>query len=313
MFQAGRPCIKFVVTDSVRAQTLRVIWCDTKQLFVDSFNGWSRHDGPRLGAALAFYALLSLAPFMLIVVSIGGLAFGEKAVESQLAWQIEALIGPRGGAGIQTLLEGMRNTTHGVLATALGILTLLFGASGVLLELQDALNSIWEVPRVRTTGFGSVAGMMKARLFSFALVLAVGFLSLVSLVVNTSLTAVGTYFRDLLPTSVAILHIGINGFSFVVATALFGAIYKVMPDVRLDWRDVIAGAVVTSFLFTVGKLLIGLYLGNAGFASTYGAAASVVILIVWIYYSAQIFFFGAEFTKALWTRYEWRRIISAGQ
>ena len=276
-------------------------WRHLKNVVSESFDGWNRHNAPRLGAALAFYALLSLAPFILIVVSIGGLVFGQKAVESQLVWQIETLVGPPGRAGIEALLDGTRNTAHGILAAALGVLTLLLGASGVLVELQDALNGIWEVPRVPAAGLKNVARMLRERLFSFALILAVGFLSVATLVMNAALAGLGSYFRSFLPASVVVLHIAITCLSFVVLTALFGAIYKVIPDVRLDWADVIAGALFTATLFSIGKYLIGLYLGNASFSSTYGAAASVVILIIWIYYSAQIFFFGAEFTRVLRT------------
>jgi membrane protein len=274
---------------------------DLKQLFIESFRGWNRHNIPRLGAALAFYSLLSLAPFMLLVVSIGGLAFGRKAVESQLIWQIGTLVGPPGRAGIEALLEGTQNTAHGILATGLAILTLFFGASGVLIELQDALNGIWEVAPVHVTGMRNIARLLRERLFSFALILAIGFLSVASLVMNALLAGLGAYLHGLLPTSVATLHLAVTAFSFLAAMVLFGAIYKVVPDVHLRWRDVAEGALFTATLFTVGKFLISWYLGNASFASTYGAAASVVILILWIYYSAQIFFFGAEFTRVLRT------------
>jgi membrane protein len=262
-----------------------------------------RHNGPRLGAALAFYTLLSLTPLLLIAISIGGLVFGAKAAESQIVWQIQGLIGRQGADGIQALLEGTRNTTHGILATALGFLTLFFGASGVLVELRDALNTIWEVPPVPTFGIRSLVQMAKARLFSFALVLAIGFLLLVSLLISASIAVLGTFSARLLPISSVILHVSNALFSFVVITGLFATIYKVMPDARIEWRDVILGAAVTSLFFTLGKLFIGLYLGRASFASTYGAAASVVVVIVWVYYSGQIFFLGAEFTKLFAHRY----------
>jgi membrane protein len=278
-------------------------WCDIKQLFAESFQAWSRHNAPRLGASLAFYSLLSLTPLLLIVVAIGGLAFGEKAAESQLVSQIEALVGSQGALGIQAVLHGTRNTTHGVIATIFGLLTLWFGASGVLVELHDALNTIWDIPTPQTAGLRSILHMLRERLLSFALVLALGFLLLVSLVVNAGIAALGALFNGMLPISETDLHLINAALSFVVITALFGAIYKVVPDVRLAWRDVLIGAVVTSFLFTLGKFLIGLYLGKASFASTYGAAASVVILIVWVYYSAQIFFLGAELTKSFTDRY----------
>jgi membrane protein len=255
-----------------------------------------------LGASLAFYTLLSLTPLLLIAISIAGLVFGAKAAEGEIVRQIQGLIGPEGAAGVHALLEGTRNTTQGILATVLGFLTLFFGASAVLMELRDALNIIWEIPPVQTTTVRSLVQIGKERLFSFALVLAIGFLLLVSLLLSAAIAALGN-FSGMLPMPPAVLHFSNALLSFVVITGLFATIYKVMPDARIEWRDVILGASVTSLLFTIGKLLIGLYLGNAGFASTYGAAASVVIIIVWVYYSGQIFFLGAEFTKVFSNRY----------
>lgn len=278
-------------------------WTDLKFLLSESISEWSRHKASRLGASLAFYTLLSLTPLLLIAVSVGGLAFGEKAAEGHVLDEIRGLIGPQGAAGVQALLAGTRHTGGGILATSLGLVTLLFGASGVLIELRDALNTIWEVQAPQLPGLRTIVQMIKDRLFSFALVLAIGFLLLVSLVVNAIIAAAGTYFESFLPAPEPVLHLANSLLSFLIITGLFAAIYKIMPDVRIEWRDVLLGAAVTSLLFTIGKLLIGLYLGKASFASTYGAAASVVILIVWVYYSGQVFFFGAEFTKTFATRY----------
>jgi membrane protein len=278
-------------------------WRDIKGLLSASFEEWARHKGPRLGASLAFYTLLSLTPLLLIAISIGGLAFGAEAAEGEIIRQMQDLIGREGADGIQALLEGTRNTTHGILATALGLLTLFFGASGVLMELRDALNTIWEIPPVQTKGVRSLFQMGKERLFSFALVLAIGFLLLVSLLVSAAISALGTFSAGILPIPNLVLHVLNAVLSFLVITGLFATIYKVMPDARIGWRDVFLGAAVTSLLFTLGKLFIGLYLGRASFASTYGAAASVVIVIVWVYYSGQIFFLGAEFTKIFADRY----------
>ena len=278
-------------------------WCDIKALLSESFAAWNRHKGPRLGAALAFYSLLSLTPLLLIAVGIAGLVFGREAAQSQIVWQIQDLVGPSGAQAIQALLEGARNTTHGILATVLGLLTLLFGASGVLIELRDALNTIWEVPPVQRTALQNLVDLVKERMFSFALVLAIGFLLLVSLAINACISALGAFSANAFPLSQGILHAANTLLSFIVITGLFAAIYRIMPDARIEWRDVALGAAVTSLLFTVGKLLIGLYLGKASFASTYGAAASIVLLIVWVYYSGQIFFLGAEFTKVFADRY----------
>lgn len=278
-------------------------WCDIQALLSESFEKWNRHKGPRLGAALAFYSLLSLTPLLLIVVGIGGLVFGRQAAQSQIVWQIQDLVGPSGAQAIQALLEGARNTTHGILATVLGLLTLLFGASGVLIELRDALNTIWEVPPAERTGLQNLVDLIKERMFSFALVLAIGFLLLVSLAINAWISALGAFSAQAFPLPEGILHVANTLVSFIVITGLFAAIYRIMPDARIEWRDVALGAAVTSLLFTVGKLLIGLYLGKASLASTYGAAASVVLLIVWVYYSGQVFFLGAEFTKVFADRY----------
>ncbi len=278
-------------------------WTDIKVLLSESFGEWSRQKGSRLGASLAFYTLLSVTPLLLIAVSIGGLVFGRQIAESQIVQQIQQLIGPQGARGIQALLNGAQDKTHGILATSAGLVTLLFGASGVLLELRDALNTIWEVPQEQTPVLRSLIQVVKERLFSFALVLAIGFLLLVSLVVNAWIAAAGSYFSGVLPMPEAVLYVLNVAISFAIITGLFAAIYKILPEMRLEWRDVLLGAAVTSFLFTVGKFLIGLYLGKASFGSTYGAAASVVILVVWVYYSGQIFFLGAEFTKVFTRRY----------
>jgi membrane protein len=278
-------------------------WADVKFLVVESLEEWSRHKGARLGASLAFYSLLSLTPLLLVVVSIAGLAFGEKAAEGQIVAQISGLVGRQGASAIQALLRSTRNPAHGTIATVLGVLTLLFGASGVLLELRDALNTIWEVPAAAPGGLKSVLSFFKERLFSFALVLAIGFLLLVSLVLNAWIAALGTYFETVLPAPEPVLHVANSIFSFLIITGLFAAIYKTLPEVKLEWRDMLLGSAVTALLFTLGKLVIGLYLGKASFASAYGAAASVVILIVWVYYSGQIFFFGAEFTRVFGRRY----------
>jgi membrane protein len=285
-----------------RKPLLAMRWADFKVLFHESIVQWSLHKGARLGAALAFYTLLSLAPLLLVVVTIGGMVFGRQAAQSQVIWQVHQIVGGTGATAIQTLLEGAHNTQHGVLATLLGVITLFFGASGVLVELRDALNTIWGVPERAGTGLATLLGMLKERLFSFALVLATGFLLVVSLAINAWVAALGRY-AMVLPVSEELLQAANGLVSFAVVTALFAAIYRIMPDTHVEWRDVALGAAVTSLLFTIGRVLIGLYLGKAAFASTYGAAASFVLLVVWVYYSGQIFFLGAEFTRAFATRY----------
>jgi len=278
-------------------------WWDIRLLVSESFEQWTLHKGPRLGAALAFYTLLSLAPLLLMVVTIGGIVFGREAAESQIVWQVEDVVGPLGANAIRSLLESASHAGHGVLATMLGLLTLFFGATGVLTELRDALNTIWDIPPSRHKGLHSLLQMARERLFSFALVVATGFLLVVSLAVNAWVAALGRFATESLPASEGILQVTNSVLSFLVITSLFAAIYRIMPDARIEWRDVMLGAAVTSLLFTAGKFLIGLYLGKAAFASTYGAAGSFVVLIVWVYYSGQIFFLGAEFTRAFANRY----------
>jgi membrane protein len=279
-------------------------WSDIRILLEDSFDGWGRHKVPRLGAALAFYTLLSIAPLLLVAVSVAGLVFGRAAAQADLVRQIRDFAGPLGATAADALLEGARNTSHGVVATVFGLIMLLFGASTALVELRDALNTIWEVPSPRIQGNAHRLKLfLQERLFSFMLALSVGFLLLVSLAVNTGISALGNLSEVLLPAPEFASNIFELAFSFVLTTGLFAAIYKVMPEVRLEWRDVLLGAAVTSLLFTAGNFLIGLYLGKAGFASTYGAAASIVVFIIWVYYSSQMFFLGAEFTKVFANRY----------
>ena len=280
----------------------RLCWPRPKELVTllkETVVGWNDDNVPRLGAALAFYTLLSLAPLLVVVVAIAAIAYGKQAAEGQLFWQIRDLVGSDGARAIQGVLEGAYKPGTGVLATGLGLLTLAFGASSVVGELRDALNTIWHVPVGSTNlGFSSLLKLVKGRLYSFTLVLGVGFLLLVSLVLNAFLAAMGKFFGGFLPAPEWVLQAAASLISFLVITALFAAIYKIMPDVRLKWSDVLVGASFTALLFTAGKFLIGLYLGKASFGSTYGAAGSLVIVPVWVYYSSQLFFLGAEFTKS---------------
>jgi membrane protein len=278
-------------------------WRDIVSLSSASLGEWSRHKAPRLGASLAFYTLLSIAPLLLVLVSVVGLVLGHQRAESDIVSQVQALVGAEGAMAAQTLLEGSRNTAHGVLATAFGLLTLLFGASGVLVELRDALNTIWDVPTPELSSLRKLYNFIQERLFSFALVLAIGFVLVVSLVVSAWIAALGAWSASILPAYEVILHALNFIVSVLIITGLFSAIYKFIPDVRIEWRDVVLGGAVTSVLFAIGKLALGIYLGKAGFASTYGAAASIVVLIIWVYYSGQIFFLGAEFTKAFANSY----------
>jgi membrane protein len=265
-----------------------------KDLVKETFAEWSRDKASRLAAALSYYTIFSVAPLLIIAIAVAGLVFGREAATRQLAAEVEGLLGPQGAEVIQGLLQNASKTGAGIVATAVGVGTLLLGASGAFAQLQDALNTIWEVKPKAGRG---VRGMLRDRFLSFSLVLAIGFLLLVSLVLSAALAAVGKYLAGILPVSSALMQ-GLNfALSFAVTTFLFALIFKVLPDVRIRWRDVWIGAAVTALLFSVGRFLIGLYLGRSSVSSAYGAAGSLVVLLVWIYYSAQILLLGAEFTQ----------------
>lgn len=261
-----------------------------------TFLAWNAHDAPRLGAALAFYTILSLAPLVILTVAVVAIVFGHSTAQDQILEQVRELIGPQGAETVRMTIEHARQPSSGIFASAVGILTLFFGASAVFLELRSALNTIWEVKQIDDM---SVLGIIKQRFFSFGLVLAIGFLLLVSLIINAALVAIATFFNDLLPMPEFALSTMNFLFSFVAIAILFALIFRYVPDKRIEWREVWLGALATAFLFTVGKSLIGLYLGKASVGSAYGAAGSLMVVIVWVYYSSQIFFFGAEFTHAM--------------
>ena len=262
------------------------------------------HNVPRLGAALAFYTMLSLAPLLVVVIAVAGWAFGREAAIGQLVWQIEDLAGHEGAQVVQALLTAAHKPASGSIAAILGILTLFVGASSAIAELRDALNTIWNVPAKKSCGLmKSVLATLKDRTLAFAMVLGIGFLLLVSLAINAALAALGGYFQYYLPANEWILQSANFLISFFVITLLFALIYKVLPDIDIAWGDVALGAAITSLLFSAGKLLLGLYLGKATFMSAYGAAGSLVVLLLWVYYSAQIFFLGAEFTHSYAERY----------
>jgi membrane protein len=257
--------------------------------------GWWNDNVPHLGAALSYYTLFSLAPILIVAIAIAGLAFGAEAVRGEIVVQIDGLVGHEGALAVQAMLEGAAKPSSSIPATFIGVITFFLGATGAFLELQAALNTIW---RVKPKSSGNwLRVLMMQRLISFALVVGVGFLLLTSLLVSAGLAALYKYMGDTYP-GVAILWEALNVVvSLGVVTLLFAMIYKVLPDVELAWRDVWVGGLVTAGLFTIGKLVIGLYLGTSALSSTYGAAGSVVVLLVWVYYSSQIILLGAEFTR----------------
>ena len=256
-----------------------------------------------MGAALAYYIALSLAPTVLILLAIAGLAFGAQAAEGRLVSQIQGFVGYEGAKAIQTMIEGARQS-RGIAATVLGLATVFFAASAVVSELRDAMNTIWRVPEDTTSGaVRSIFNLVKERLLSFALVLASGLFLVASLIVNAWIFAAGKYLNSGAAPPTALVQTTDWVVSFVVITVLFAFIFKVLPSVPLRWGDVTLGAVLTSLLFAVGKFLLGVYLGKSGFTSTYGAAGSLIVVLVWVYYSAQVLFLGAEFTRAYACRF----------
>ena len=263
---------------------------------------WWRDDGLHLGAALSYYTVFSLAPVLIVSVAVAGAVFGSEAATGRIVGQLRGLMGPQGASVIETLIErAALNPEAGWLATAIGVVTILFGASGAFGELKYALNRIWEV---ETPTGGGVLRLLRTRLASFSMVLAIGFLLLVSLVVSAALSVLDA-FTGSTGEALQPLFAVLNGLiSFGVVTLLFALIFRILPDRRVAWRHIWPGAAAAALLFVLGKTLIGLYLGNTAVASVYGAASSVVVLLVWVYYSAQIMFLGAELTQALERRPE---------
>jgi membrane protein len=273
---------------------------------------WSEDDAPRLAAALAYYTILSSAPLLVISIAVADRVFGQQAVQGQLAWEIQTLVGGDAAQAIQALLRDAHRPASGLIATILSVATLIVGASSVVVELNSALNLIWGVKQPEADSwFGNVIVFIKQRFYSSLMVIAAGCLLLISLIASVFIAAIGQFFRPLLPTPEWVLHTAAFVASFVVVTLLFGAIYKLLPDVRLQWSDVFIGASVTSLLFALGKQLLAIYLGRVGFESTYGAAWTVVIFLAWVYYSAQLFFLGAEFTKVYTRKYGSLRVLAA--
>jgi membrane protein len=267
---------------------------------------WYNDKSPRLGAALAYYSIFSIAPLLILSIAIATRIFGEQAAQGQVVEEIKGTIGDGAAQAVQDMLvHASRPGSGWGIATVLGIVTLLFGASGVFGELQDALNTIWKVTPKSGRG---LLGVVKDRFLSFTMVLGTAFLLLVSLILSAALEAISKYMPQMCSaTGLCLGHVLNALVSFVVVTALFAMIFKVLPDVELGWRDVAIAAVITSLLFSLGKFLIGLYLGRASVASAYGAAGSLVVMLIWVYYSAQILLFGAEFSR-VYTRNQGRQI-----
>jgi membrane protein len=277
---------------------------DLLDIFKRTYQDWKEDRASRLAASLAYYTIFSLAPLLVIVIAIAGFIWRHEDVEAQIMAQSQSLVGVEGATFIADMIRSASNPTEGILATIIGIVTLLFGALGVFNELHNALNVIWEVKEEKAESFlQAVKKALIDRFLSFTMVLVIGFLLLVSLVVSAGLSAAQELAGNTFPIPEFLLQLINLIISIGVITLLFALIYKYLPDTEIPWRYVWLGAFVTAILFSLGKLAIGLYLGNSAIASSFGAAGSLVLLLVWIYYSSQILFFGAEFTQAYANKY----------
>jgi membrane protein len=249
---------------------------------------WFSDNAPRLGASVAFYTLLSLAPVIVIAVAVAAAVYGKEATQGRLASEIQSMVGPEAARTIQGIIKGAYKPRTGVLATLLGLAALAFGASSIFVELHDAMNSIWHVsPPLDRNNAATVIRLIRDRFYSFATVLAIGFLLLVSLVLNAWIAAM----KIAVPRAATFMVL------CLVIAALFAVLYKILPRVPLKWSDVALGAMITALLFMAGKQFMGLYFAHTSFGSTYSAAGSLIVVLLWVYYSAQLFFWGAEFSK----------------
>ena len=259
-------------------------------------NAWVDDHAASMGAALSYYTVFSLAPLLLIVIAIAGLVFGAEAAQGQIFGQLRGLLGDDAAESIQGLLASVNKPSQGVLATGIGVAMLLLGATSVFGELQDALDRIWRAP-TRHASLG-LWGLLRARLLSFSMIFGIAFLLMVSLVFGAVVAALGSWWRGVFGGWDLVAQAVNLGLDFALTTTVFAMIYKLMPRVRVHWHDVWLGALATALLFTLGKFLIGPYIGKAGVASAFGAAGSLVVVLLWVYYSAQVFLLGAEFTWA---------------
>lgn len=262
-------------------------------LLKTSAANWMAHKDARLGAALAYYSIFSLGPITIIAMAVAGLFFGRDVVQGEVSAAMKGLLGDSGSQAVQTMLDGASKPGEGIMASLIGIGALLFAAIGVVVQLKDALNTVWEVEEPKESG---VWHFVRTYILSLAAVIAVGFLLLVSLMLTAGIAALGKLYASSVPEGL-LQPIGFAA-SFAVVAVLFALMFKYLPDAKVEWRDVWIGALVTALLFEVGKFGIGLYIGKQGLESSFGAAASLVVVLIWVYYSAQILLMGAEFTRA---------------
>ncbi len=276
------------------------------RLIKTTIEQWIAHKDARQGAALAYYSVFSVGPLMVIAIGIAGLALGQEAARGEVQGQLSGMVGQTAAAAIDSMLSSANKPQQGLLATVIGTAVLLFSALGVVVQLKDAFNTVWEVDEKNISGAWQ---FIRTYLISLAAVIGVGFLLLISLAFTTGLSAAGQYLGAQLPQTV-LQAVG-SLISFAAITAMFAVMFKLLPDTDVEWRDVWLGAAITAALFELGKLLIGIYVGKLALASTYGAAASLVILLIWVYYSSQIVLLGAEFTHCYANRYRRRETATA--
>lgn len=283
-----------------RLRPPKLVWSlkATKDLLAETYTEWSDAEAARMGAALAYYTMLSLAPLLILIIGIASLVWDAEAVGGELAHQLESFVGRQAAETIQALIRNSTQKGGGITAAVVGFLTLALGATSVVAELRSSINRLWNIKE--RSGFLS---LLRQRSYAFAVIVIAGFLLLGSMLVSAGLAAVGTFFGGVLPVPEWLLQVVNFLVSLLFITAVFATLFKTLPKVSLEWRDVLLGAAFTAALFTFGKTAIGIYLGKAGFSSTFGAAGSLVIVLVWVYYSAQLFFFGAEFTRVYAKKY----------
>jgi len=264
------------------------------RVLIDSGEAWIAHRGASKGAALAFYTLFSMTPILILAIAVAGYFFGAEAAQGEIIAQLQGLVGPNGAQAIQAVLAAARDPASGLVAAFVSGVLLLVGATSVFTELKNSLDDLWGIEQPRQSG---IMTLLRTRILSFGIILVLAFLLLISLIVSAALSVLARYAGDVWSSSAPALVTLSSFISFGVIACLFAVIYKMLPNVKLAWRDVWTGALVTASLFSLGKYVIGLYLGNSAVASGFGAAGSVIALLLWVYYSAQIFFLGAEFTR----------------
>jgi membrane protein len=304
---AGTSVASGSIVASVLAQRKKGQPRGIRPLLVQTFQEWKGDKAARLAAALSFYTALSIAPLLVVSIAVAGLVLGPEAARGEILNELQGMIGADSARTVDSMIEAANKPRSGIVATVIGIVILLFGASGVFAELQGALNTIWEVEPKPGRGFWSV---VRERFLSFTMVIVLAFLLLVALVLNSALSMIGNFVQGMLPGGAILWQVITLIASFAVATSTFVLIFKFVPDVEIGWRDVWVGALVTAVLFTLGKFLIGVYMGRAAVASTYGAAGSVMVFLLWVYYSSQILFFGAELTQVYASMYGSRIVAS---